>query len=81
MVMLVEELRRESQLTVIATMHDLTLAAQYGERIVLLDDGRVVGEGPPAEVLSEDSIAALYGASVRLVFDDDGLIGVVPVRR
>jgi iron complex transport system ATP-binding protein len=77
---LVEQLRRESRLTVIATMHDLTLAAQYGDRIVLLDRGRVIASGASDEVLSRDRVLSLYGASVRLVWDDEKLVAVVPVR-
>ena len=78
---LVEELRREASLTVIATMHDLTLAAQYGDRIILLEGGRVISDGEPTQVLSAEKIETLYRATVRLVFDEDRLIGVVPVRR
>jgi iron complex transport system ATP-binding protein len=78
---LVDELRREGGLTVIATMHDLTLAAQYGDRIVLLDDGRVIAEGSAAQVLAADRVEDLYGATVRLVFDNDRLVAVVPLRR
>lgn len=48
---LVDELRREASLTVLATMHDLTLAAQYGERLLLMEAGRVVASGTPAQVL------------------------------
>jgi iron complex transport system ATP-binding protein len=78
---LVEELRREGGLTVIATMHDLTLAAQYGDRVVLLDSGRVISEGAPAQVLTADRVETLYGATVRMVFDHDRLVAVVPLRR
>jgi cobalamin transport system ATP-binding protein len=78
---LVEELRREGGLTVIATMHDLTLAAQYGDRIILLDGGRVVSEGPPEQVLSAERVETLYSATVRLVFEDGRLVAVVPLRR
>lgn len=78
---LVEELRQEAGLTVIAAMHDLTLAAQYGDRIILLDGGRVISEGGPAEVLSAEQVETLYGATVRLVFEEGRLVGVVPLRR
>jgi iron complex transport system ATP-binding protein len=77
---LVDELRREDGLTVVAAMHDLTLAAQYGDRIVLVDSGRVVAEGGAREVLTEERIASLYGATVRVVHGD-GAPAVVPVRR
>jgi iron complex transport system ATP-binding protein len=77
---LVDELRRADGLTVVAAMHDLTLAAQYGDRIVLIDSGRVVAEGGAREVLTEERIASLYGATVRVVHGD-GAPAVVPVRR
>jgi iron complex transport system ATP-binding protein len=77
---LVDELRRADGLTVVAAMHDLTLAAQYGDRIVLVDRGRVVAEGGARDVLTEERIASLYGATVRVVHRD-GAPAVVPVRR
>jgi iron complex transport system ATP-binding protein len=77
---LVDELRRADGLTVVAAMHDLTLAAQYGDRIVLVDRGRVLAEGDAGEVLTEQRIASLYGATVRVVYGD-GAPAVVPVRR
>jgi iron complex transport system ATP-binding protein len=76
---LVERLRRDHELTVIAAMHDLTLAAQYGDRVVLLDRGQVAAEGAPRDVLTSARVGALYGANVRVLDEDDGL-AVVPVR-
>ena len=76
---LVERLRRDHELTVIAAMHDLTLAAQYGDRVVLLDRGRVAAEGEPRSVLTSARVGALYGANVR-VLDEGGGFAVVPVR-
>ena len=76
---LVDELRRDG-LTVVTTMHDLTLAGQYAERLVLLDAGSVVAEGSAAEVLSAPNVAAHYGANVRVIEDESGVF-VVPVRR
>jgi iron complex transport system ATP-binding protein len=77
---LVDELRRQEGLTVVATMHDLSLVAQYGDRIVLLDGGRVVSDGAARDVLSAPRLEALYGATVRLVFDHGRLVAVVPLR-
>jgi len=76
---LVEELRQQEELTVVAAMHDLTLAAQYGDRILLMDAGSIVAEGPAREVLTSDRIASLYGARVR-VLEDGETLAVVPVR-
>jgi iron complex transport system ATP-binding protein len=74
-------LHAERGLTVLAAMHDLTLACQYADRLALLDGGRLVASGRPREVLSEAAIERLYGATVRLA-EIDGLGPiVVPVRR
>jgi iron complex transport system ATP-binding protein len=76
---LVDTLRGDGRLTVVTTMHDLTLAGQYAERLVLLDGGLVVAEGTAKEVLSAPNVAAHYGANVRVVEDEAGVF-VLPVR-
>ncbi len=77
---LVDDLRRDRNLTVLATMHDLSVAGEYADRLVLMAGGRVVAAGPPAEVLTEELLSAEYHARVRVVAGDHGPI-VVPVRR
>jgi iron complex transport system ATP-binding protein len=77
---LVDGLRSENGLTVLATMHDLTLAGQYADTLLFLDRGRVVARGGPRVVLRRDLIAKHYGASVRVVDDDHGRPVVVPTR-
>src|SRR5215211_6485507 len=76
---LVEELRTADGLTVISTMHDLTLAGRFAHRFALLSEGRVVAEGARAEVLLPHVIAEHYGARVGVI--DDGTLGwaVVPL--
>jgi iron complex transport system ATP-binding protein len=76
---LVDSLRSDG-LTVVSTMHDLTLAGQFADRLVLLDRGAVVAEGPATEVLSALNVATHYGESVRVVEDEHGVF-VLPVRR
>jgi iron complex transport system ATP-binding protein len=61
-------------------MHDLTLAGQFADQLVLLDRGRVAAAGPPRAVLTEEVIARHYHASVRVLGDPGGGIVVVPVR-
>jgi len=76
---LLDVLRQESGLTLVAAMHDLTLAAQYADRMLLLDGGRVVADGSPVDVLTEAMIAEHYGAAIDVV-DVGGRIAVIPRR-
>jgi iron complex transport system ATP-binding protein len=78
---LLEVLRREVDecgLTVIATLHDLTLAAQFAERMVLLADGVVAADGAPSEVLRSAALAESYGVGLHVV-NVEGSDVVVPV--
>jgi iron complex transport system ATP-binding protein len=77
---LIDGLRETEGFTVISTMHDLTLAGQYADRLLLLADGAIRGDGPPREVLTTQAIERHYGAFVRVVEDADGAITVVPLR-
>jgi len=47
--------------TILAVLHDLTLAAHFFPRIVLLDEGAIVGDGPPTEVLAPLRIREVFG--------------------
>lgn len=76
---LVDRLRRQDGLTVVSTLHDLTLAGQYADRLALLADGRVVAEGTPAEVITSESLRSHYGARAEIVQGPSGL-AVLPVR-
>ncbi len=76
---LLDSLRHDSGLTLVAAMHDLTLAAQYADRMILMQGGRVAADGLPVEVLTEELVARHYDASVR-VLDIDGRVAVLPRR-
>jgi len=76
---LVDAMRREDGITVVAAMHDLTSAAQFGGRLVLLSGGEVAADGPPAEVLTAERIARVYDARVEVLDRPDGR-AVLPVR-
>ncbi|GIJ65462.1 ABC transporter ATP-binding protein [Virgisporangium ochraceum] len=76
---LVDDLRRDRDLTVLATMHDLSVAGEYADRLVLVAGGRVVATGPPAEVLTEELLTTQYRARVKVLKGAHGPI-VVPVR-
>lgn len=77
---LVDELRRADGLTVLAAMHDLTLAGQYADALVLLVNGEVVACGRPDEVLTQPAIERHYAARVRVLPVLAAGRAVVPVR-
>jgi iron complex transport system ATP-binding protein len=59
---LIKNLCRENKLAVLAALHDLNLASQYCDRLILINDGRVHAEGTPGEVITADNIKEVYGA-------------------
>lgn len=61
---LVRKLNRERGLTVLATMHDLNLAALYFDDLVLLEHGRIVAQGTPETVLNAAQIRNVFHANV-----------------
>jgi iron complex transport system ATP-binding protein len=77
---LVNDLRSERDLTVVMTMHDLSLAGQFADRLALLADGVVAASGAPVDVLDPAVLRHHYGAEVAVLKGPSGPV-VVPVRR
>jgi len=75
---LVTQMCRERQLTVVSTMHDLTLAGSYSDDLMLMADGAVVAHGPVDETLNAENLARVTRARFRIV-DEDGTKVVVPL--
>jgi iron complex transport system ATP-binding protein len=63
---LVYQLCREQKLIVVAALHDLNLAAQYCDRLVILSEGRVYKLGVPEEIVNSETIKEVYGADVHV---------------
>jgi iron complex transport system ATP-binding protein len=61
---LIRRLCRHDGLAALIVLHDLTLAAQFCDRLLLLSAGRIAAEGTPAEVLRPETLAREYGARV-----------------
>lgn len=76
----IDGLRRARGLTVLSAIHDLTLAAQFCDRLALLSEGKLVSSGSPSQVLTEDTIRVHYDANVNVVWIDDQL-AVIPTRQ
>jgi len=61
---MVRGLQKEKRLAVLVALHDLTLAAQYCSRLLVLADGRGFAEGAPCEVLTVENLWKVYGTEV-----------------
>ena len=63
---LLREWNREKGLTVLVISHDLNVAAQFCRRLVLLHEGKVVTDGEPAAVITEENLRKVYGIEARV---------------
>lgn len=77
---LVDELRHEDGLTVVAAMHDLGVAARYADRLALLDRGSLAAHGSPADVLEPALLSRVYGHRVNVHTVDGHLVVLPPPR-
>ncbi|MBA2353424.1 MAG: ABC transporter ATP-binding protein [Luteitalea sp.] len=75
---LLRVLAHERGLTLLVTTHDLQLAWQVCDRVVLLQAGRVLADGPTRETLTPAHLRALYGVQVDRITHDDGDVSLVP---
>jgi len=61
---LVLSLNRKKGLTILMASHDLNLASEYSDRLILLQHGRIFHMGPPEEVMTQENIEKVYGCQV-----------------
>ncbi|MFB8416044.1 ABC transporter ATP-binding protein [Streptomyces albidoflavus] len=55
--------------TIVMVLHDLNLAARYADHLIALADGRLHAQGTPAEVLTEETVRAVFGLESRIIED------------
>lgn len=63
---LMRRLNREQGLTLVAAFHDLNLAAAFFPRLVILRGGKIYRDGPPQQILTEETIQQVYGVRVKV---------------
>ena len=63
---LVRERCRQSNYSAIVITHDLNLAAEFADEIILLKDGQIAAKGKPADVLNADNVKSIFGVDVLL---------------
>jgi len=66
------ELQRAYQLTVIVALHDLNLAINYAQSVVLLKDGRVLGSGDTPKIMNSEKLSEAYNSQIEVTSLIDG---------
>lgn len=59
--------RAEGGQAVLVSLHDLNLAARHADRVVVIDNGRIVADGPPLDALTADRLAETFGITGRWI--------------
>jgi len=72
---LMERLKTDKGVTVVMVSHDVNLAAMYGNRLLLLNQGQIMRLGPPEEVLTFQTLEETYGCTLLV---DESPLGKIP---
>lgn len=59
---------------VVVTLHDLTLVARMADRVIILNDGKILADGSPGQALTEENLWRAYGVRVQFVQTPAGMI-------
>ncbi|MEM7598907.1 MAG: ABC transporter ATP-binding protein [Pseudomonadota bacterium] len=65
------KLARDKNIAVVVALHDLSLTAQFCDQVVCLCNGRMDAAGPPADVLTKDRLARVYGIAADITSDSE----------
>ena len=77
---LIDEIRRERSLTVLSAIHDLTLAGQFADRLLLIAGAHIAASGTAADVLRDSMLAEHFGAGIQVITTDTGDLAVLARR-
>jgi len=78
---LIHMLKEKRNITVIAVLHDINMAARFSDRLVLLNRGKVVADGTPEEVVKEKYLSKLY--NMEMIVRENKVLGkreIIPLR-
>ena len=78
---LIHELKIMRNITVIAVLHDINMAARFSDRLILLNHGKVVADGTPDEVIKEEYLCKLY--NMEMIVRENKILGkreIIPLR-
>ena len=75
---LIKKLNREFGITIVMVLHDINQSLYYSDEIVAMKDGKLIAQGLPEEILTEDLVHNVYGVDLRIT-ELDGKPFVIPV--
>lgn len=76
---LLQEIVQTRNVSVIMAIHDLNISARYSDRLVLMDEGKIIAAGKPDSVLTKENIQDAYGVEI-LVKEEEGKPHIIPLR-
>ena len=69
---IIEKLNCERGMTIISVTHDINLAARYARRMIAIRDGRMAADGPPAAILTPETMHDIFEVRTSIVRRPDG---------
>ncbi|MFJ8403765.1 ABC transporter ATP-binding protein [Streptomyces microflavus] len=66
---LLTDLNRERGVTMVAVLHDLNLACRYADHMIAMKDGRILAEGRPADIVTEELVGEVFGMRCSVIDD------------
>ena len=63
------ELNKKKNITIVMVLHDINLSARYADYIFAMKGGRLICEGTPAEVITEENIRSIYDLDSIVIAD------------
>lgn len=78
-VSIIHELSREKDITVIMAIHDLSIAARYADKLMMLKNGHPIAFGTPDELITKERIREVYGVETKILRDPDAGLIVTPL--
>lgn len=81
MISYINELREKKETSILVTTHDLQLATEISDRVILLRGGKIISQGTPADTLTQQNIRATFSIGTEIATTDSGRKFLVPTPR
>ncbi|MBD7984841.1 ABC transporter ATP-binding protein [Sporosarcina sp. Sa2YVA2] len=76
---LVRSLNKQHGISIVMVLHDINQAIRYSDTIIAMKDGKIAAKGAPDDIITAESIKAIYGVDVIVKHDEQAGMYIVPV--